>query len=483
MVTFISATSATFANSQAVGADVGPLYWQDSYRGSFLRFTNGTAATSGARLVVNHGTPATGAINVVAVASLVDNDNFFVPDGTGPGVTFEYHVTGGFVPVGGRVAIDVSALTTAAQVAAATATAINAQAPTTLRIRATNTVGSAQVQVDNMLPGSSGNVAITEAVANAGFTVTGFTGGIGSPLNTFSLLSTGFTLGGGSAPTVGDTFVVEKPGTIITYNNVNVQGMAERLGLFGIKFQGTGSVPTLAWSSLFFDVDRIEFDGGGGNMFFNDQSEFLPHSVLYWANDSASPYAALGYSAFYGHHASFTTLIHGNMQPTALCLDHATFGSAQQATLAGTLDTFQTTINTVAHGLNTQSGVYNRNFSTADLGLIVMDGNAYYQPASAVISNSTSSGIYLSRGARSRISTVSSVSGRGNARVGIRVDLASSAQIDFNGTTTSLTGTLGDFEFGHETTPLVQSYTTVRTADGTGTKGYADTHLNRVDVP
>jgi Ca2+-binding RTX toxin-like protein len=66
---------------------------------------------------------ATGSLTVPAVAGLADNDGFSIDDGTTT-VDFEYQVTGGFAATGGMTVIDVSALTTAAEVAAATVTAI-----------------------------------------------------------------------------------------------------------------------------------------------------------------------------------------------------------------------------------------------------------------------------------------------------------------------------------------------------------------------
>ncbi len=91
MASFISSSSGTFYNSQAAVEATGLIYWQDSFRGASLRFTK------------------PGRITCVAVASLVNNDNFTITRNGCPTV-YEYKVNGAFVPVTGRVTIDVSAL-------------------------------------------------------------------------------------------------------------------------------------------------------------------------------------------------------------------------------------------------------------------------------------------------------------------------------------------------------------------------------------
>lgn len=122
---------------------------------------------------VTPGVAATGTIQCVARANLVDNDFFTVSDGATT-VIFEYQVTGGFVPTPGRVTIDVqaggggstpmAALTLPVIVANL---ALTGDAPASL-ITLTNT-GTR---------GAAGNVTITENVADAGFTVTGMSGGV-----------------------------------------------------------------------------------------------------------------------------------------------------------------------------------------------------------------------------------------------------------------------------------------------------------------
>lgn len=117
---------------------------------------------------------ATGAINTVATADLVNNDYFTINDGSGHTVTFEFQVDNTFVATVGRTTIDVSDDTTAAQVAATITSIINAS---TLEIEAT-AYGSI-VQLANKTAGAAGNVAITDNVAATDFYITGMAGGGG----------------------------------------------------------------------------------------------------------------------------------------------------------------------------------------------------------------------------------------------------------------------------------------------------------------
>lgn len=115
---------------------------------------------------------ATGTIVAVAVANLVDTETFVVSDGVSS-KTFEFDVNGTGVTAG-RVQVNVSTDTTSAHVRDRIITAINSQTGWNIRafIAAAATVG-----LKNTVPGSAGNVTITEAVADAGFTVSGMTGG------------------------------------------------------------------------------------------------------------------------------------------------------------------------------------------------------------------------------------------------------------------------------------------------------------------
>jgi hypothetical protein len=146
-------------------------------------FTAGTAGGQELQVafVQNSGTKSIGAINCVAKAQLVNNDNFFVPDGftqlAGPGLTFEYRVTDPFTPTSGWRVIDIRTDVTAAQVAARTATALAGVMPFHLLLSVVSTVG-ATISLAAINGTPIGDATITEAVADAGFTVSGFSGGV-----------------------------------------------------------------------------------------------------------------------------------------------------------------------------------------------------------------------------------------------------------------------------------------------------------------
>jgi hypothetical protein len=130
------------------------------------------------------GTAATFTLTAVAVASLV-NDDFFTLLNAGPdgeSLVFFYDVDGGSVTVEDdtHILIDVSADTTAADVAARTRTVINAVVDGKWTMAAP--VGAAITGTADSV-GVEFNVTHTETVANAGFLITAATGGIDASLD------------------------------------------------------------------------------------------------------------------------------------------------------------------------------------------------------------------------------------------------------------------------------------------------------------
>lgn len=119
---------------------------------------------------------STALITCVAKASLLDTDFFTISDGTHANVRFEYDTAGDGASSGN--AINVSTDTTAAQVATRTAAAINAVGAGLLVLATANANGTVSLVHDNY--GSLGNDDLAETVANAGFTVTSLTGGVGA---------------------------------------------------------------------------------------------------------------------------------------------------------------------------------------------------------------------------------------------------------------------------------------------------------------
>lgn len=132
------------------------------------------ASNLGERTVTQAAVAATGSITAVATASIIVGETFTVGDGTNPATIFEF--TAGGAPAPGNVAVDLTALVSAAQVATAIQTAINGVGGTLL-VTAAAPVG-AVVGLTADVAGTTANVAITDTVANAGFLVSGMSGGL-----------------------------------------------------------------------------------------------------------------------------------------------------------------------------------------------------------------------------------------------------------------------------------------------------------------
>lgn len=111
--------------------------------------------------------PATGSVTCVAVADLIDGETVTIA-----GKTYEFDVAGNGVG-GGNVAVDVSAVSTAGEVAAVLTLAIYTEGDVGIGWDGT----SASFDLTHLTTGAAGNVTITDTVANVGFVVSGFTGG------------------------------------------------------------------------------------------------------------------------------------------------------------------------------------------------------------------------------------------------------------------------------------------------------------------
>lgn len=141
---------------------------------TFAAETSGLAAWFLTNVDDGTGAAAVGTITTVAKASLLDNETFVISDGI-TSKTFAFHVTGAYAPVAGQVEVDVTAAVTASDVRDAIITAITGVA--SFFVTAASG-GAALVNLTNDSVGTAGNVAITDTVANAGFTHTGMAGGV-----------------------------------------------------------------------------------------------------------------------------------------------------------------------------------------------------------------------------------------------------------------------------------------------------------------
>jgi cysteine-rich repeat protein len=125
---------------------------------------------------------ASGAINPGGAANLVDGETFTLNDGVNAAVVFEFDEAPGDGVAGTNIAVPFTAADTATELQTAIVTAING-VTTALAIAASN--GTAPVvNLLNDANGAHGNTTIGDTVADAGFTVTNFTGGVAKDCTT-----------------------------------------------------------------------------------------------------------------------------------------------------------------------------------------------------------------------------------------------------------------------------------------------------------
>jgi hypothetical protein len=118
------------------------------------------------------GVVATGTVTCVPKVNLVDTDYMTIGDGISPPKLYEFDTAGNGVTAG-RIQVNVSGDTTAPDVCARLKAAIDSNQPI---LASANVSGVLTITHD--LAGTFANVSITENVANAGFLVSGMSGGI-----------------------------------------------------------------------------------------------------------------------------------------------------------------------------------------------------------------------------------------------------------------------------------------------------------------
>lgn len=118
---------------------------------------------------------ATGTITTVSGANLVDGETFTLNDGINTPTIFEFDSGGGVT--GGHTAVTFTGGDSDATVAAAIQSAINGVGSTLLITASSG--GGAVTNLTHDQGGTAGNQAITDTVADVGFTETGMSGGAG----------------------------------------------------------------------------------------------------------------------------------------------------------------------------------------------------------------------------------------------------------------------------------------------------------------
>lgn len=172
-----AASDAAFEGGDASG-DAGPVCGDgivttpevcDDYNASACGTCSSNCLTSQPLVA------ASGTITAVSGSNLADGETFTLSDGTQTATVFEFDSNNSVTS--GHVAVAFFLNGTASVVATAMRTAINGVGGTLL-ITASGT--GSTVSLTNDQQGSFGNVAITETVSNAGFTVAGMSAGVGA---------------------------------------------------------------------------------------------------------------------------------------------------------------------------------------------------------------------------------------------------------------------------------------------------------------
>ena len=119
------------------------------------------------------GVAATGTITCTAKTNYVDGEIMTIGDGIQAPKVYEFDVPNDGVTAG-RVQLNISGATTAADVAAIVKTAIEANQPSLSVANA----GSGVLNLTHKIAGTFANITITEGVTHAGHTVSGMSGGV-----------------------------------------------------------------------------------------------------------------------------------------------------------------------------------------------------------------------------------------------------------------------------------------------------------------
>ncbi len=150
---------------------------EENQAATYARFISYAASTGIATIrqytaSTSVGVAATGTITCVAKANFDDNDTVTIGDGFTPPKIYEFDFAGDGVTAG-SVQVNISGATDAASCAAILKTAIEANQPLITVVDA----GAGVLNLTHDIVGTAGNITITEDVTDAGFLVTGMSGG------------------------------------------------------------------------------------------------------------------------------------------------------------------------------------------------------------------------------------------------------------------------------------------------------------------
>lgn len=444
--------------------------------------------------IVGHGAVSLGKITSTTGANIADTETFTINDGTNAATVFEFDSGGGVTP--GNIAIAYAGTETAAQMAALIATAINARAPTTLRVRAYNSTGSAEVQLENMIPGVSGNQAITDTVANAGFVVAGFADGLGTPLTTFSLPNGSPLV---AAPVAADQFTVELPATVLEFEGIadaangpvtgipiaRLEGVGDtNLGVIDCIFRTKAGTTNLQVGGMSINPLGLVVDCLGGNLECRENTNLGPFPGP-WIGDPTNPFFRAGSAqgSMFVPRTNLAQIGGATNGRCTLIVDNTVMRLQQNSFMNAMVVDSQRVTFRFQYGSTLGNGnifTCDGSLQTAHLGLFWFEGGSrgamVGDTSTYIIKRSSTAGIAVADGSNVQLGDVR---GWGHARAGVWLDKASVGSgdaPDINqaapAVRTSIMGATGAWEFGHATTPNVQSYATMRTADASGQRGY-----------
>ncbi len=157
-----------------ITATVGSTFRRRDGAAGTVYYVKETGTGNTGWIALNTAVAATGSIQCTTFANYVDGDYMTIPDAILGSKLYEFDKVPDGV-TGGRIVVDISGATTAAQCAAILKTAIEANQPT---LSVTDT-GAGGLSLQHKIAGVIGNVTISENVTSAQHTVAGMTGGVG----------------------------------------------------------------------------------------------------------------------------------------------------------------------------------------------------------------------------------------------------------------------------------------------------------------
>jgi hypothetical protein len=183
---------------------------------------------------------ATGLITCTTKANYADTDYMTIGDGLTPAKLYEFDFAGDGV-TSGRVAVDISGATTAAEVAAILRTAILANQPA---FTVTDNLDGT-LTLTHKWPGTGGNVTMTDNVVNVAHTVAGMSAGAAPVAHTAASFTTSIT-----TDTTIKLMTVDEDFDVDQVEVISPVGLATDAANYYVISLKKGSTIMASWSTL-----------------------------------------------------------------------------------------------------------------------------------------------------------------------------------------------------------------------------------------